>query len=75
MGVIKINLRDYPKFWLDFAYRVSQIVDPNAPISMHDLRKWVKEWYGMNVYITSSSAVAEVYMLNKEYTAFLLRWA
>ena len=75
MGVIKINLKDYTKFWLDFAYRVNQTADPNAPISMQNVRQWVKEWYDMNVYITSSSAVAEVYMLNKDYTAFLLRWS
>jgi hypothetical protein len=73
--MIKINLRDYPKFWLDFAYRVSQTVDPNAPISMQSIKPWLKEWYNMNVYVTSSSAVAEVYMLNKDYTAFLLRWS
>jgi hypothetical protein len=73
--MIKINLRDYPKFWLDFAYRVNQIVDPSASISMQSVKQWLKEWYNMNVYVTSSSAVAEVYMLNKDYTAFLLRWS
>ena len=74
--MIKINLRDHPKFWLDFAYRVNQIIDPNASISMQNVRQWVKEWYDMNVYITTScTVVAEVYMLNKDYTAFLLRWS
>jgi hypothetical protein len=73
--MIKINLRDYPNFWLDFAYRVNQIIDPNAPISMHDLRQWLKEWYNMNVYVTSSGVVAEVYMLSKDYTVFLLKWS
>ena len=71
----KVNLRVHPKFWLDFAYRVSQTVDPNVPISMHSVKQWVKEWYDMQVYITSSCTVAEVYMLNKDYTAFVLRWA
>jgi hypothetical protein len=75
MGMIKINLADYPKFWLDFTDRVNKQIDPSAAVSGHDIKRWLQTWYGIRVHIMHSGLLGEVYMLNKDYTAFLLRWA
>ena len=71
----KINLTDYPKFWLDFTDRVNKEIDPSAAVSGHDIKQWMLTWYGIRVHIMHSGSLGEVYMLNKDYTAFLLRWA
>ncbi len=72
--MIKINLKTYPKFWLDFAQRCADI-DPSVAMSAHQVKRYLLEWYGITVHVISSSEWVEVYMLNKDYTAFLLRWS
>ncbi len=71
----RVNLKDHPKFWADFADRVNQEIDPSAAVSGHDIKRWMLTWYGIRVHIMHSGSLGEVYMLNKDYTAFLLRWA
>ena len=71
----KINLKTYLKFWTDFIDRVNQEIDPSAAVSGHDIKRWMQTWYGINVHIMHSGSLGEVYMLDRDYTAFVLRWA
>jgi hypothetical protein len=71
----RVNLKAYPKFWTDFADRVNQEIDPSASISGQDIKRWMRSWYGINVHIMHSGSLGEVYMLDQDYTAFVLRWA
>jgi hypothetical protein len=71
----KINLKTYLKFWTDFVDRVNQEIDPSAAVSGHDIKRWMQTWYGINVHIMHSGSLGEVYMLDRDYTAFVLRWA
>jgi hypothetical protein len=71
----KINLKTYLKFWTDFIDRVNQEIDPSAAVSGHDIKRWMQTWYGINVHIMHSGSLGEVYMLDRDYTAFVLRWS
>jgi hypothetical protein len=71
----KINLKTYLKFWTDFVDRVNQEIDPSAAVSGHDIKRWMQTWYGINVHIMHSGSLGEVYMLDRDYTAFVLRWS
>jgi hypothetical protein len=71
----RVNLKAYPRFWADFADRVNQEIDPSAAVFGQDVKHWLQTWYGIRVHIMHSGSLGEVYMLNKDYTAFLLRWA
>ena len=70
----RVNLKTYPKFWTDFADRVNEQIDPSAAVSGHDIKRWMQAWYGINVHIMHSGSLGEVYMLDRDYTAFVLRW-
>jgi hypothetical protein len=70
----RVNLKAYPGFWADFADRVNQEIDPSAAVSGQDIKRWMQTWYGINVHIMHSGSLGEVYMLDRDYTAFLLRW-
>ena len=71
----RVNLIDYPKFWLDFTNRVNQEVDHSAPVSGYDIKRWMLAWYGINVSVMHSGSLGEVYMVGRDYTAFVLRWS
>lgn len=71
----RVNLKAYPKFWTDFADRVNQEIDPSAAVSGQDIKRWMQAWYGINVHIMHSGSLGEVYMLDRDYTAFVLRWS
>ena len=71
----RINLKEYPKFWTDFADRINAEIDPSSHISSHNIKRWMLDWYGINVHIMNSGSLGEVYMLGQDYTAFVLRWA
>ena len=70
----RVNLKAYPRFWTDFADRVNEQIDPSAAVSGHDIKRWMQAWYGINVHIMHSGSLGEVYMLDRDYTAFVLRW-
>ena len=71
----KVNLRAYPKFWADFVDRINEQIDPSAAVSGQDIKRWMQAWYGINVHIMHSGSLGEVYMLDRDYTAFVLRWS
>ena len=71
----RINLKEYPRFWIDFADRINAEIDPSAHVSGQDVKHWIQAWYGINVHIMHSGSLGEVYMLDPDYTAFVLRWA
>jgi hypothetical protein len=71
----RVNLKAYPGFWTDFADRVNQEIDASAAVSGHDIKRWMQAWYGINVHIMHSGSLGEVYMLDRDYTAFVLRWS
>lgn len=71
----RVNLREYPRFWSDLVDRVNTSIDPSSHVSGSLLKLWIKEWYGMTVYITSNGNLAEIHMHDADFTAFLLRWA
>ena len=71
----RVNLKAYPRFWTDFADRVNEQIDPSAAVSGHDIKRWMQAWYGINVHIMHSGSLGEVYMLDRDYTAFVLRWS
>lgn len=75
MAVRKVNLKAYPKFWEDFVDRVSTHVDPSAHVSSQDVKRWMLAWYGINVHVMHSGSLGEVYMVGRDYTAFVLRWS
>lgn len=71
----RVNLKAYPQFWTDFIDRVNQEIDASAAVSGHDIKRWMQAWYGINVHIMHSGSLGEVYMLDRDYTAFVLRWS
>ena len=71
----RVNLKAYPGFWTDFADRVNEEIDPSAAVSSQDIKRWMQAWYGINVHIMHSGSLGEVYMLDRDYTAFVLRWS
>jgi hypothetical protein len=71
----RVNLKAYPEFWTDFADRVNQEIDPSAAVSGQDIKRWMQAWYGINVHVMHSGSLGEVYMLDRDYTAFVLRWS
>ncbi len=71
----RVNLKAYPGFWTDFADRVNQEIDASAAVSGHDIKRWMQTWYGINVHVMHSGSLGEVYMLDRDYTAFVLRWS
>ena len=71
----RVNLKSYPQFWTDFADRVNEEIDPSAAVSSQDIKRWMQAWYGINVHIMHSGSLGEVYMLDRDYTAFVLRWS
>lgn len=74
MAVKKVNLKEYPKFWADFVDRVNQEIDPSASISKYDIKQWIYNWYCIHVHVMGSGSLGEVYMLGRDYTAFIIRW-
>ena len=71
----QVNLKAYPRFWADFVDRISEQIDPSAPVSGHDIKRWMLVWYGINVYVMHSGSLGEVYMVGLDYTVFVLRWS
>lgn len=71
----RVNLKAYPRFWTDFADRVNEQIDPSAPVSGYDIKRWMLAWYGINVNVMHSGSLGEVYMVSRDYTAFVLRWS
>jgi len=71
----RVNLKQYPKFWHDIVSRMQDHIDASSAISAHHFKMWLSEWYGINVYVMSTSVAGEVYMLESDYIAFALRWA
>jgi hypothetical protein len=71
----RVYLKAYPRFWADFVDRISEQIDPSAPVSGHDIKRWMLVWYGINVYVMHSGSLGEVYMVGRDYTAFVLRWS
>ena len=71
----RVNLKQYPKFWHDIVSRMQNHIDPSAAIGSQQFKLWMAEWYGINVYVMASTQAGEVYMLEPEYIAFLLKWS
>ena len=71
----RVNLIQSPKFWIDMNARINKYIDPSATVGSHHIKLWMKEWYGINVYVMPSTIAGEVYMLDEDYTMFVLRWA
>ena len=71
----KVNLKAYPKFWIDFAERVNAEIDPSAAMSSHIVKHRISNWYGLNVHIMSSGTVGEVYMVEADYLSFILKYS
>ena len=75
MAVRKVDLRAYPKFWADFIGRVEDIYGTSYAVNVTTLKGLIEEWYGIRVHITSTAERGEVYMLDKDYTGFMLKWS
>ena len=71
----KVNLKSYPKFWTDFTSRINKEIDPSWSIPGMLVKVYLETWYGITVHITSSAYFGEVYMLEKDYTGFMLQWS
>jgi hypothetical protein len=71
----KINLKAYPKFWADFVGRVETAHGTSYAVNVATLKGYILEWYGIAVHVTSSAERGEVYMLEKDYTGFMLKWS
>lgn len=70
----KVNLKEYPRFWADFVDRINTEIDPSAYVSSQVIKHWMQVWYGINVHVMQSGSLGEVYMLDRDYTAFALKW-
>ena len=75
MAVRKVNLKSYPKFWADFIGRVEEAYGTSYAVPVSMFKKYIEEWYGITVHITSTAERGEVYMLEKDYTGFMLKWS
>jgi len=71
----KVDLRAYPKFWADFIGRVEHVHGTSYAVHVMMLKGYILEWYGIAVHVTSSAERGEVYMLDKDYTGFMLKWS
>lgn len=71
----RVNLQMYSKFWQDITARINKHIDPSAAVGSHHIKLWMQEWYGINVYVMPMNQLGEVYMLDEDYTMFVLRWA
>ena len=71
----KVDLRAYPKFWADFIGRVEEAYGTSYAVNIATLKGLIEEWYGIRVHITSTAERGEVYMLEKDYTGFMLKWS
>lgn len=71
----KVDLRKYPKFWSDFTSRINREIDPSWSIPSMLVKVYLETWYGITVHVTSSADFGEVYMLDPEYTGFMLKWS
>jgi hypothetical protein len=74
VAVRKVDLRAYPRFWMDFAQRCADI-DPSMAMSPYQVKRYLQDWYGITVHVTSSSEYTQIYMLEKDYTGFILQWS
>ena len=70
----KVYLKDYPKFWSDFTARINNIIDPSAYMSGALAKRYIKEWYDIDVHIMQFGLFGQVYMLETDYVVFLLKW-
>jgi hypothetical protein len=73
--VKRVNLIQYPKFWIDMTARINKHIDPSAAVGSHHIKLWMQRWYGINVYVMPTNQLGEVYMLDEDYTMFVLRWS
>jgi hypothetical protein len=65
----------YPKFWLDLTIRINKCIEAEGGEGgLHHIKLWMQEWYGINVYVMPTNQLGEVYMLDEDYTVFVLRW-
>lgn len=71
----KVDLRKYPRFWADFTDRINKEIDPSWSIPSMLVRTYMEVWYGITVHTTGSAEFGHVYMSDKEYTSFVLRWS
>jgi hypothetical protein len=75
VAVKKVNLKSYPDFWADFVGRVETAHGTSYAVNVVTLKRYIQEWYGIAVHITSTAEHGEVYMLDKDYTGFMLKWS
>jgi hypothetical protein len=71
----KVDLRAYPKFWADFVGRVEHVHGTSYAVHVMMLKGYIEEWYGITVHVTATAERGEVYMLDKDYTGFMLKWS
>jgi len=74
MGTVTVNLKDYPRFWIDFANRGSAF-DPSAIVTSERAQEWLSDWYGIDCKILPGLTFGIVSMTAEAHTAFLLRWS
>jgi hypothetical protein len=55
--------------------RINKHIDPSAAVGLHHIKLWMQRWYGINVYVMPTNQLGEVYMLDEDYTMFVLRWS
>jgi hypothetical protein len=74
MATVTVDLRDFPRFWEEFASRGSAF-DLSAIVTSERAQEWLLEWYGIDCRILPGSTFGTVLMSPENHTAFLLRWA
>ena len=78
----RVNLREFPAFWIDFRGRVLEI---NQELDLCDGDKvvngWyrgsldlIRDWYGITVEMDWSGSLGTVFMSDQDYTLFVLKY-
>lgn len=74
MALVTVDLKQYPKFWQEFAARGSAF-DPSAIVTAEQFEQWMLEWYELHVTVKPGLTFGLVLMNAAEFTAFSLKWS
>ena len=78
----RVNLREFPKFWIDYRTRVIELTQDLDITEVSKIIRdryggsatLIKSWYGFNVELAWAGSHGEVFMSDQDYTLFILKY-
>lgn len=78
----RVNLREFPKFWIDYRTRVIELTQDLDITEVSKIIRdryggsatLIKSWYGFNVELAWAGSLGEVFMSDQDYTLFVLKY-